>query len=595
MLAGAIFTFSLQELWFLRPQWLWGFVPIASIGLMFLLSYRRKEEWKKSISRLLLPYISIPGTRQQFLWPRVGIILLLSLMTLALAGPTWEEQEQSGDRSEAALVLLLDLSRSMRAEDIQPNRLDRARLKIKDLFASQPGIRTALVAYAATAHTVVPFTKDYRVLEQQMDALRPDIMPMQGTNLQEALALADSLLLRVEAPSTILLVTDGIRKEDVPFIRETSGNSRLEIMILGTPGGAVIPEGKGVLTDSSGEPVVAGFDPSVLTELGALPGVHIVTVTLDESDVRILAMHIRQHLEFVSDPELAEAQWKDAGYWLLVPLVLISFLWFRKGWMVHWSWLLIALMLLPACSENGDYSLADLFRSKDQQGKNLLQKQEVEAAAERFESAQWKGYAWAEAGELEKAMKAYSRETNAPGFYNLGVIYARMGDAEAARAAFSAALELDPDLKLAEENLKRVNFVLDSMGIASSEAEEDADNLPQEFTDPGKISENQEQAQESDQTYKGKGDITEMGNKEVDETTIDFFETGGEPSPIDQQGARQARTGGHRDGIHITQRHIGLRQCLFDTKVQFFGMGPGRDLWHDPAKGCVQIGLSGHH
>lgn len=493
MIVGTILSFSWQDFWFLRPQWLWGFIPVVAIALMFLLSYRRKEEWKKSFSEHLLPFVSIPGTRKQFLWPRVGMVFLLSLMVLGLAGPTWEEQEQGGDRTEAALVLLLDLSRSMLAEDIQPNRLDRARLKIKDLFAAQPGISTALVAYAATAHTVVPFTKDYRVIEQQMDALRPDIMPMQGTNLREALALSDSLLFRVEAPSSILLVTDGILEEDVAFIREIARESRMEIMILGTPGGAVIPEGRGVLRDALGEPVVAGFDPSILTELGALPGVNIVTVTLDESDVRILAMHIRKNLEFISDPDQAEVQWKDAGYWLLIPLVLISLLWFRRGWMVHWSWILIMLMLLPACSGSGDLSPADLFRTRDQQGKKLLEKQEVEQAAERFESAQWKGYAWAEAGELEKAAEAYSLETNASGFYNLGIVYARMGDADAAREAFSAALELDPDFELAEENLKRVNFVLDSLGTpGSGGSDEDEHSRPEEFTDPGKLAENQE-------------------------------------------------------------------------------------------------------
>lgn len=541
MVQGVITSFSWQELWFLRPQWFWGFIPIAVIALLFLVSYRRKEEWKKSFSKHLLPYISIPGTRNQFLWPRVSLILLMCLMVLGLAGPTWEEQEQPGDRTEAALVVVLDLSRSMLAEDIQPNRLDRARLKIKDLFASQPGIRTSLVAYAGTAHMVVPFTKDYLVIEQQMDALRPGIMPMQGTNLEEALALADSMLLGVEAPSSILLVTDGIRQEDAALIRESARDSRVEIMILGTPGGAVIPNGRGVIRNASGEPVVAGFDPSLLVELGKFPAVNIVTVTLDDSDVKILAMNIRKNLEFIADPGQAEVQWKDAGYWILIPLVLISLLWFRRGWMVHWSWLLVPLILLPACSGEGDFTLADLFQTRDQQGEKLFRQQDAEEAAERFESDQWKGYAWAEAGELEKAAEAYSMETNAPGFYNLGVIYARMGDAEAARAAFNAALELDPEMEVAEENLERIDQVLDSLGlIGPEESEDDQKNQPKDFVDPGKISEDQEQAQKSDETHKGKGDVTELGTREVDETTIDFFDTGGEPAPFDQQGARQS-------------------------------------------------------
>jgi len=314
-----LLSFSWQDLWFLRPQWLWGLVPTGIIALMFLLSYRRREEWKRSFSRQLLPFLKIPGTRSQFFLPKFFLILLLGMMVIGLAGPSWEENDHPGNRTEAALVVVMDLSRSMLAEDIQPNRLERARLKMKDLFDAQPGIQTALIAYAGSAHPVVPFTKDYGVINSQMEALRPDIMPLMGTNLDDALDLADSLLARVEAPSSILLLSDGIRKEDRERIRESSRKSRLEIMILATPEGSPIPSGNGVLRDPSGQPVLAGFDPAVLGELGEETHVNIVTVTLDDSDVKILAMRIRSNLEFISDPEQAEIDWKDAGYWILIP------------------------------------------------------------------------------------------------------------------------------------------------------------------------------------------------------------------------------------------------------------------------------------
>ncbi len=540
MVDGLIILFSWQDLWFLRPQWFWGFIPVAAIALMFLVTFRRKEEWKRSFSKALLPFVTIPGTRSQFLLPRIFLLLLLSLMVTGLAGPTWEEREHQGNRTEAGLVILLDLSNSMLAEDIQPNRLERARLKLKDLFDAQPGIQTALVAFAGSAHTVVPFTRDYPVIESQMEALRPDIMPMSGTNLDDAFDLADSLLRRIEAPSSILLVTDGIGQQDVERIRESSRISRVEIMILGTPGGATIPGGRGVLRDSTGAPVVAGFDPSILMELGKSPGVNIVTVTLDESDVKIMAMHIRENLEFITDPEDAETEWKDVGFWILIPVMLLSLLWFRRGWMVHWIWLLFILNL-NGCSNHSDFRMADLFRTRDQQGQHLLEKGYAGEAAERFESAARKGYAYAQAGEPEKAVEAYSRETNADGFYNLGVLYVGMGDVEAAREAFVAALEMDPGMDVARANLERVDHVLDSLFLAGErDALKDEDQKPDQFEEPGKQAENQEQAQESDQKFEGKGDVEEMVTKEADEASIDFFDTGGEPAPFDQQEAKQS-------------------------------------------------------
>lgn len=540
MLQGLSISFYWQDLWFLRPYWFWGFVPVAIIVLMFLLSFRRKEEWKKSFSNVLLPYITLPGTRRQFLLPRIFLIILLSLMLLALAGPTWEEREQPGNRTEAAMVLVMDLSRSMLAEDIQPNRLERAKLKMKDLFDARPSVRTALVAYAGSAHMVVPFTKDYSVIADQMEALRPSIMPLMGSNLDEALDLADSLLSGIEAPSSVLLLTDGIQEKDVDRIRKSARSSRIELMILGTPGGATIPSNGGTLKDGSGETVVAGFNPNLLTELGSDPRVNIVPVTLDESDVKILALHIRENLVYISDSEKAETDWKDAGYWLLIPLALLSLLWFRRGWMVYWIWL---FFLLPGCSGTGDFRMGDLFRTRDRQGEKLMEKDAFEEAARRFESDSWRGYAYAEAGNLKEAIVAYGYETNAPGFYNLGVLYARDGNIDAAREAFRAALELDPDLAVARNNLERVDQVLDSLvliGERSTGAPEDEEDKHEEFEDPGKISENQEQAQDSDQQFQGKGDVNEIGSKELDESTIDFFDTGGEPAPFNSEGARQS-------------------------------------------------------
>lgn len=540
MMQAWFISFSWQDLWFLRPVWFWGFIPVGAIALMLLVSFRRKEEWKKSFSRSLLPFIIKAGTRAQFLWPRVLLVFILSLMLIGLAGPTWEERDNPGMRSEAALVVLMDISRSMLAEDIQPNRLERSKLKMRDLFNARPGVSTALVAYAGSAHLLVPFTKDYSVISYQMEALHPSIMPLMGSNLDDALDLADSLLIHVEARSTILLLTDRITEKDVNRIRESSRLSHVEIMILGTPGGATIPSGRGVLRDQSGEVVVVGFDPALLGELGVNPGVNIVPVTLDGTDVKILAMHISENLEYISDPEKAETEWKDAGYWMLIPLVLLTLFWFRRAWMVYW---ILLLFLLPGCINSDKIRMSDIFRTRDQQGAKLLEQGAPGEAAERFESLSWKGYAYAENGQLDQAIEAFSGETNADGFYNLGVLYARTGDVDAAREAFNAALELDPGMEAARNNLERVDQVLDSLflvGERESGAPEDEQPDPGKFEDPGKLAENQEQAQESDQKYKGQGDVRDTGSRELDESSINFFDSGGEPAPFDPRSASQS-------------------------------------------------------
>ena len=531
-------SYAWENLWFLRPEWFWAFVPIGMIAILFFFSYRSKEQWKKSFPKHLLSVLIIPGTKRQFILPKIFLILLMSLMTLGMAGPTWEKVDSPGNKTEAALILILDLSRSMLAEDIQPNRIERAKLKIKDLFKAQPGTRTALIAFAGTAHTVVPFTKDYRTIERQMDALRPSIMPTRGSNIEMAFDLADSLLSKVVAPSTILLVTDNVKTEQVDRIRRAASETHIEIMTIATPNGAVIPIGKRVLKDKEGNTVTPRLDLINLKVLGQIENVNIVTVTLDDSDVQILANHIRQNLEYVIDMEQAEEEWIDAGYWLVFPVLLISLLWFRRGWMAHWCWILV---LLSSCSNENDFRMADLFYTKDQQAAKMYGKGEKEKAAENFESKAWKGYTYFELDSLDQAMAAFSEDVSAEGFYNQGVVYTKMGDLEAAQQAFNTALELNPDLDIAHQNLEVVTAVIDSIKIAQGlplEQSLNSKNNPKDFQEYTETQGEKDVAQKSDKKYEGKGDIQEMVSKEVDETTIDIFEFD-QNAAISQEDAQQ--------------------------------------------------------
>ena len=531
-------AFAWDNLFFMRPEWLYAFIPIGLIFIMFIFTYQRRDQWKRSFAKHLLPFLTIKGTKRQFLVPKILLIVLLSFITLAMAGPTWEKIERPGQKTEAALVVLLDLSRSMLAEDIQPNRIERAKLKLNDFFAAKPNTKTALIAYAGTAHSVVPFSKDYKTISRQMEALRPDIMPVQGTNLSEALDKADTLLAKIVAPSSILLVTDNITASDIQRISQTATHSHIEIMAVATPTGGTIPLKKGALKDKQGNTVIPRLDVVNLDQLSAMENVNVITVTLDDTDVKILAARIRQNLEFEIDLENVEEEWKDFGYWLLIPILFISLLWFRRGWKVHWIWLLFIVM---GCNDAGEFNLEDQFFTKDQKAQRLLDKGENERAAQAFESGLHQGYAYYEMGDLEKAAEAYSNDVSPEGFYNLGVVYSQMGDLEAAQQAFDAALQQDPKFEKANTNLVLVTKTIDSLALIKAIEEgksPEASGDPKEFQEYNEQPDEKDVAQESDEKYEGKGDIQEMVTKEVDESTIDIFEFD-ETIVIDKDAAKQ--------------------------------------------------------
>ncbi|MGB5355714.1 MAG: VWA domain-containing protein [Eudoraea sp.] len=530
--------YAWENLFFLRQEWLYAFFPIGFLCLLFVINHKKKATWKQNYAAHLLPYLTLAGTQRQFFIPKILLILILSLMTLAMAGPTWEKIEKPGQKTEAVMVVLLDLSRSMLAEDIEPNRIERAKLKLKDFFKANPNSKTSLIAYAGTAHSVVPFSKDYKTITRQMEALRPDIMPVMGTNLNEALNLADSLLAPILAPSTILIVTDNFSLDHIKRIAQTASHTHVELMTISTPNGGTIPFRKGFQKDAQGNTVISRLDVSTLDQLNALENVNAVTVTLDDTDVNILAARIRQNLEFNIDLENAEEDWKDLGYWLLFPILFLSLFWFRRGWKVHWLWL---ILIVNSCNKVGKFSIQDQFYTADQRAQRLDNRGEKKKAAQTYASQIHKGYAYYQLGDLEKAAEAYSSEVSPEGFYNLGIVYAEMGDYNASQQAFNAALELNPELKKASLNLQRVRRVKDSLELANAFANEkvaEPDGKPTEFQEYTDLPDEKDTAQKSDETYKGKGDIQEMVSKEVDESTIDIFELD-ESIVIDKDAAKQ--------------------------------------------------------
>src|SRR5262249_24868749 len=154
------------------------------------------------------------------------------LATLALAGPTWQREAPPFAQDEAALVVALDLSRGMDAIDVQPTRLERAKQKVRDLLELRKGAKSPLVAYAGSAAVGLPLPGAAALLEPLREALDPGLMPVPGKDAPAALALAESLLAKEPVPGTILFVTDGIPKAQVPAFAAHQKTSRSQVVAL---------------------------------------------------------------------------------------------------------------------------------------------------------------------------------------------------------------------------------------------------------------------------------------------------------------------------------------------------------------------------
>ena len=214
------------DLHFLRPLWLWGLLPAV---VLYLLVRRRDDptlRWRGLIDPHLLEALRVRPKGRGFPRPAGVAFAALVLGCLGAAGPTWEREPSPFTEDKAPLVVALDLSESMLAIDVPPTRLDRAKEKLRDLLARREGARTGLVAYAGTAHLVMPPTDDSAALETYLAALEPDVMPRPGKAAAAALARAQEVLARDETPGSILFLTDGIPAGEQAAFRNAAAGRR---------------------------------------------------------------------------------------------------------------------------------------------------------------------------------------------------------------------------------------------------------------------------------------------------------------------------------------------------------------------------------
>jgi len=379
------------------------------------------------------------------------------LFCLALAGPSWNQLPQPVHKEDAALVLMLDLSPSMLAEDVTPSRLIKARYKIIDILKTRQQGFTGLVVYGGEAFTVSPLTEDGNTIINLVPTLHPALLPVYGSNTEDAIDAAMDLIKNAGyQQADILLLTDGVSRAAFGDISSQlkSRNIRLHILGIGTSEGAPIPMGNGgFVKDKNGSILLPKLDSNALRQLADLGGGKFVSMSNDDSDINHLLQAVASDFPettVVSDQTFDV--WEDYGYWLillLLPLLLASF---RKG--VVFVIILAPTLLNAPPTEASIWQ--DLWLTDDQQGYKALQQGDTEAAQGLFENPQWQASAAYKNQDYKTAVEQYSQGKSADDSYNLGNALARSGDLDGAIKAYDQALTIKPDMDDAIANRQLV-------------------------------------------------------------------------------------------------------------------------------------------
>jgi Ca-activated chloride channel family protein len=448
---------------FLRPWWLLAIVPLAALLWGLYRRRRRSGGWKHICDEALLPYVLIGGDGRTGSYPLLIAAVGGLAAILALAGPVWERLPAPAFRNIAAVVIVLDLSSSMDAADFKPSRLERARYKIADLLRARKDGQTALVVYAGDAFTVTPLTDDAATISAQLFALDTRLMPVRGERMDLALESAARLLSQAGLRSgDILLITAGERAAAAEEIahRLKSDGYRTSVLGVGTEEGAPVPlpEG-GFLKDHTGNIVVPRLDSAALRKLARAGGGIYRNLTTDASDLDALMGFFEQHAVAgtQSEKSLQVDQWEEHGVWLLLALLPLAALSFRRGWLA--AGLLVLTVPVPHDAQALDWQ--DLWQTPDQQARQAFHAENYETAAGKFENPEWKAAAQYKAGQYEEAAKTLERSNSVDGHYNRGNALARQGHYQEAIKAYESALALDPENADARYNKELVEKALE--------------------------------------------------------------------------------------------------------------------------------------
>ncbi|MFA0811956.1 VWA domain-containing protein [Microbulbifer epialgicus] len=442
----------LQSFHFLRPHWLWLLIPAALLCWGLGKTILNSAQLQKVIDAELLPHLLMRGgTRRPWLF--VLIFALLAAMIFALAGPTWRKLPTPVYSNQDALVILMDLSPSMMATDLPPNRLTRARLKVLDILRERQDGLTALVAYAGEAHVVTPLTEDTATIANLVPALSPAIMPVPGSNIEMAITTGIRLLKDGAAgQGQILAVTDGIAPMAADAVAKSLADAKVKLSILavGSGEGSPIPRGNsgGFVTDSSGAIVISNFDPRELRQVAEDSGGRYAKITVNDSDIE----HLLPHTESPQQAELTERefdQWRDEGPLIILLILPFAALLFRRGAL---ACALPLTLLIGFPYESHALEWKDLWQRKDQQGQKLLKEGEPGEAAGTFRNPEWRGTAHYRAGDYAAAQEDFAQSADPQGLYNLGNSLVQQGDYNQAIEAYEEALKQTPQFADAQHN-----------------------------------------------------------------------------------------------------------------------------------------------
>ena len=482
---------------FLRPEWLLLAPGLLIFERLLRSSQANPDRFAGVIDPELLQHLRVQKPPIARFNPNSVLVIVVLLVTLIMAGPSWQQQPSPLAEDAAPLVVVIDVSESMATTDVAPSRLLRGIQKIRDLLKLIPDKRVGVIAYAGSAHTVLPLTSDHEVTENFLAVMTPGITPRAGKYPEYALPGIDRLLAQTYYRSSVLLVTDGLGAGSSERIQSWCRDRDYQLLIYG-------------FGDPSATQSTVPLEREALSNLAARCGGRYFDASIDRRDVATIAGAMTDAYKVIDDEALP---WRDNGYPLVFPVLLLVLLWFRRGWTRLWIWLLVpclftfsnaptaqpkldaevplSLKSQPEISRHGVLQPAldgflSLWLTPDQYGHILLQLGYYQKAAEVFENPIWRATARYYHQDFGQAATLFTRQDNDVALFNEANARAHRRDYVGARNRYDVLLDRNPEFPGARANREFIHEIIEASnrlsesqtneaGVGSETLDEDQD------------------------------------------------------------------------------------------------------------------------
>jgi len=298
-------------------------IPLL-VGFIFWAEKKRKTLATRFVDASLLSRLASPEAVKQRRTKTKLLIWGLVLLMVALAQPRWGFQWEDLKQRGVDIIITLDVSNSMRATDIKPSRLERAKHKIADLLRMLKGDRVGVVAFAGTSFLHCPLTLDYQAAEMFLGALDTDLIPLQGTALGHAIETSIDAFSTMEKKSkAILLITDGEDHEGTVLkaIKKAKKEGvKIFVIGIGRNEGVPVPDPtvNGFKRNRSGEIILSKINEPLLEKIAKDTGGSYVRSVLGDRDLQAIYLdHIQQSLEKKELKSSRRKRWTERFQWWL--------------------------------------------------------------------------------------------------------------------------------------------------------------------------------------------------------------------------------------------------------------------------------------